>query len=104
MVNSRHPEGTLLHPLAVLAGDAIVRVDQPFGGNTAQAYDDLWPDQGNLIAQIADAGVLLRFQWIPVMGRAALDNVGNIAVRLPAQVVTSCSHHINSPNNDGNPA
>ena len=86
MIDGRHPEATLFHPLAVLAGDAVVRVKEPFGGNPAQTDDDFRLHQRHLTAQIADAGILLRLQRIPVVGWAALDNVADIAVFLPGKV------------------
>ena len=86
VVNGGHPDAAPLHPGAVLAGDAEIGIDKPLGGDAAEADDDLRLHQCHLIAQILDAGVLLRFQGIPVPGRTAFDNVGNVAVGVSIQV------------------
>ena len=86
MINGRHPEIPLAHPLSMLPGNPVLRVNEPLGGDPTQADNDLGSDQSHLIAQKADAGVLLRFQRIPVAGRTALDNVADIAIFLSVQV------------------
>ena len=86
MVDGGHPDPVFLHPLAVLPGDAVFGINDPLGCNTAQADDDPGLDQCHLIAKISDAIILLRFHGVPVPGRAALDDVGNIAVFLAVQV------------------
>ena len=86
MVNGGHPDAAFIDPLAVLPGDAVILPDQPFGGDPAQADDDLRLHQSHLVAQVTDAGILLCFQGIPVPGRSALDDVGNIAVMPPGQI------------------
>ena len=81
-----HVHPGLLKPLAVLLGDLEVGLDEPHGGDAAQTYDDLGPDDGHLVAQVADAGVLLRIQGITVLRRTALDHVGDVHVLFSAQV------------------
>ena len=66
MIDRRHPDTVLLDPLTVLAGNAVVRVDEPLGCDPAEADDDLRRYQCYLVAQVTDAGVLLRFQRVPV--------------------------------------
>ncbi len=58
MVDGGHPDSVFLHPLAVLPGDAVAGVNEPQGGDPAQADDDLRLDQSDLLLQIADAGIL----------------------------------------------
>lgn len=70
MENSGHMDSGLLKPLAVFLGNLEVGLNQAHGGNPPQAHDDLGPDQGHLVAQVADAGLLLQIQRIPVL-RAA---------------------------------
>ena len=79
----QHP--VLLHPLPMLLGDPVVRLDQAHGGDPAQTHHDFGLDQLHLLPEVADAGVLLRVQRVPVLGRAALDDVGDVEVLLPAQ-------------------
>ena len=86
MVDGGHGHPCFLHPLPVLLGDPIVGVNEPLGGDAAQADDHLGAQQGHLVAQIADTGVLLGVQGVPVVGRAALDNIGDVYVFLPAQI------------------
>ena len=80
MIKRCHPNTILLRPLTMFLGNAIILPDDPFGSDAAQANNDLRPDQSHLIAQILDTGILLRFQGIPVLGRAAFDNVGDVAI------------------------
>ena len=86
MVQGGHPHPGLPDPLAVLPGDLEVLPDEAAGGDAAQAHDDLGADQGHLGPEIADAGVLLGVQGVPVLGRAALDDVGDVHVLRPVQV------------------
>ena len=89
MEQGGHPYAVLLKPLAVLPGDLEVRLDKTAGGDSAQADDDFGADQRHLAAQIVDAGVLLGVQRVPVLGRTALDHVGDVDILLTAQV-----HHL----------
>lgn len=84
--DGRHPDAGLLEPLAVFPGNLKIFLDQAHGGHPAQADDDLGSDQGHLAAQIADAGVLLGVQGVPVLGRTALDDVGDVHVGFPVQI------------------
>ena len=86
MIEGGHGHAGLFHPLAVLPGDAIVLPDEAHGGDAAQADDDLGPDEGHLVAEIADAGILLGVQGVTVVGGTALDDVGDVHVFLPVQV------------------
>jgi len=74
-----------LDPGAVVVGNTEIGVDQPLGGDTAQADQYLGLQKGDLVFQVADAGILLLGLRIPVSGRAAFDNIGNIAV-VPVQI------------------
>ena len=75
-----HPDAGLVDPLAVFAGDLEILTDQTAGGNAAQADDDLGADQGHLIAQVVDTGILLGVQGIAILGRTALEYVCDIHV------------------------
>ena len=86
MEQGHHLDAGLLEPLAVFLGDLEILLDDAHGGDAAQTYDDLGADQGRLIAEIADAGILLRIQGVPVLRRTALDDVGNVDVLMPVQV------------------
>ena len=91
MVGGAHPHIALSHPCAMLAGDAELGIDDLLGGDSAKADDDFRPDQSNLVAQIPHTGLLLNLQRIPVPGRAAFDDVGDIAVG--CSVVDILYHH-----------
>ncbi len=80
MVDGGHPAAPAVDPGAVLAGDAEVRVDEPGGSNAAQADENFWTHQDKLIPQIADTGLLFLGLWVTVPGRAAFDDIGDIAV------------------------
>ena len=62
----------------MLPGDAKVRADEGHGRDPAQTDDDFGVDEGDLPVQPAAAGLLLDAQGIPVPGRAALDDVGDV--------------------------
>lgn len=85
MVDSRHINARLFLPLAVLLGDLIIVMNQTVGRHPAQAHDDFGPQQGYLSPEKVDAGILLGVQRVPVLGRAALDDVADVYVFLPAQ-------------------
>ena len=86
MVNGGHLHAAPAEPLAVFGGDFEILLDDGLGCNAAETDNDFGLDQCNLVAKITDAGILLRFQRIPVLGRTALDDVGNIAVAVAAQI------------------
>ena len=85
VVHGHHPHPGLFDPLAMLTGDFEVLLDELHGGDASQADDDLRFEQGHLVAQIADTGLLLNVQGVPVLGRAALDHVADEHL-LPLQV------------------
>lgn len=80
VVDRRVKHAVALRPLPVLAGNAEVRGDQPFRGNSAEADDDLRPQEGKLRRQIADTGILLVVHRVAVLRWAALDDVGNVRI------------------------
>lgn len=64
----------------MLPGDAEVRPDQAHSRNAAQADDKLRANQRYLRPEIVNAGVLLRFQRIPVFWGPAFYNIRYIAI------------------------
>ena len=86
VVHRHEFKATLFHPLPMLARDLEVLADQAHRRDAAEADDQLRAQQRHLLAQIADAGVLFRLQGVTVVGRAALDDVGNIAVLFAVKV------------------
>ena len=85
MIGGHNAAAVPVKPLAMLPGDAEVLPDQGHGGDAAQAHDNFGVYQGDLPVQPGAAGLLLHIQRVPVPGRAALDDVGNIHL-LPVQV------------------
>ena len=85
MIGGHDAAAIPVKPLAMLPGDAEVLPNQAHGGDAAQTDDDLGVHQGDLPGQPGVAGLLLHIQRVPVPGRAALDDVGNIHL-LPVQV------------------
>ena len=67
VVYGGHPHAGALHPLAVLPGDLEVRTNDTQCRHSAQADDDLRSDQGRLVAEIADTGILFGVQWVTVV-------------------------------------
>ena len=83
-VKGCHHQGfPLLKEDAVFLGDFDVRLDELHGGNATQAHQDLGPQQGELVAEIADAGLLFLGLGVPVHRGAAFHNIGDIHIRLP---------------------
>ena len=80
MVNGAHPDSVFLCPLAMLLGDPVVFPDKLLGGDSSETDNDFRSDQRHLISQVTDASFLLCLQRIPVMRRAALDDIGNVTV------------------------
>ena len=70
-----HPDTGLVYPLPVFPGDLKILPNQTASGNAPQTHDNFGLDQGDLIAKLVDAGILLGVQGIPVLGRAAFDDV-----------------------------
>ena len=89
MEGGHHQGAALLKENAVLLGDLQIRLDQLLPGDPPQAHQDLGPQQGELVAQVANAGFLLLRQGVPVLGRPALDDVGDVHVGVPVQVYSS---------------
>ena len=81
-----HQHAVFLEELPVLLGDLDVGLDQLHGGHPAQAHQNLGPEQGELVAQPADAGLLLLGEGVPVLRGPALDDIGDVDVALPVQV------------------
>ena len=86
MEGGHHQGLALFEKNAMLFGDLQVRLNQLLARDASQTHQDLGPQQGELVAQVADAGILLSGQGVPVLGRAALDNVGDVHVGVPVQV------------------
>ena len=80
VVDGHHLKAVLFKPLAVLARDLEVGLDEAHGRDAPEADDDLRPQQRDLAAQIADAGILLHAQRVAVFRRAALDDIGDLHV------------------------
>ena len=70
----------------MLPGDAVLRIDDPLGSDATQAHDDLGLHQGHLLTQIPNAGILLFLRRVPVLRRAALDDIGDIAILASIQI------------------
>ena len=70
MVNGGVERAVLFRPLAMFPGDFEIRLDQAHSGDAAKAHHDFGPDQLQLLPQVADTGVLLGVQRVPVLGRA----------------------------------
>ena len=65
-----HQGAALVKKDAVLLGDFQIRLNQLLPGNAAQAHQDFRPQQRELVAQVADAGLLLLGQGGPGCGAA----------------------------------
>ena len=75
-----HPGDLQLLGLAVDGGHAELGVGEQLGGKTPQGADDLGSDDGDLLHQMRAAGLDLVGQRVAVVGRAALDHVGDVDV------------------------
>ena len=73
-------DAVLLNKGAVLLRHRKVGAYHPLGGDAAQADDDFRPQQTELLSQPGHTGFALGGQGVAVLGRAALDDVGDIAV------------------------
>ena len=78
VIDGGHLHAAPLEPLPMLLRDFEILLDDGLGGDPPQTDNDLRLHQRRLPPQIADAGVLLHVQRIPVLGRAALHHIGNI--------------------------
>ena len=83
---AHEPHAVLLHKGAVLLGHGEISADHPLGGDAAQADHDLWLQQPELFPEPWHTGLALSGQRVTVLGRAALDDVGNVAVFAPVQI------------------
>ena len=83
MVHRGEPDAALLLPCAVVARDFEVLADELHGGDPAKADNDFGVQELRLPAKITDARVLLGTERVPVVRRAALNNVCDIAVVPP---------------------
>ena len=86
MEGAHEPHAVLLHKDAVLLGHGEIGADHPLGGDAAQADHDLWLQQLELFPEPWHTGLALGGQRVAVLGRAALDDVGNVAVFAPVQI------------------
>ena len=76
-----HAPGTVdFEPFSVLPGDAEFWVDELHGGNSTQTYNELGPEQFDLRIEPGTAAFPFCGLWIAVLGRAAFDDVGDVAV------------------------
>ena len=92
MINGSHLHAGPVEPLPMLLGNTKSLVNDPHGGDSAQTNDDFGADQGRLGAEITNTGVLLCVQGVPIAGRAAFDDVGD--VDLGAGQVNQGQHQI----------
>ena len=80
MIEGGKEDAALFDELPVLAGDLEIWPDQAHGGDAAEADDDLRLEELRLRAQKIDTGVLLGLHGVPVFGRAAFDDIRDVAV------------------------
>ena len=78
MVDGGHLTAAPGKPLAMLAGDFEVLLDDGLGSDAAQAHDDLGSDEGCLSTKKVDAGILLHVLRVTILRRTALYHVGDI--------------------------
>ena len=64
MINGSHQIVPLWKPFSMLLGDAEIGLDETRRRDATQADNDLWAQQAHLLAQIADAGILLGRQHL----------------------------------------
>ena len=86
MEGAHEPYAVLLHKGAVFLGHGEIGADHPLRGDAAQADHDLWLQQLELFPEPGHTGLALGGQRVTVLGRAALDDVGNVAVFAPVQI------------------
>ena len=83
---AHEPDAAFFNKGAVLFGHGEIRPDHPLGGNAAQADHDLGLQDAELFPQPGHTGLALGRERVAVLGRAALDDVGDVAVLVPVQV------------------
>ena len=86
MQRRHHQHAVFFKEQAVLARDAKVRLDDPHRGDPAQTDDDLGAQQLDLVAQPADAQLLLLGLGVAVVRRTALDDIGDIDILFSVQI------------------
>ena len=85
-VEGAHHQGTVfLDKLAVLLCHLKILLDQADGSHPADADDDGGAEDGGLVAQPPHTGCNLVRGGIPVLGRAALDHIGDVDVPLAGE-------------------
>ena len=77
---SIHPGDLALLGPPVDGGHAQLGVGQQLGGESAEGADDPRLDDGDLVHEMRAAGLDLVRERVPVVGRAALDHVGDVDV------------------------
>ena len=81
MVDGHHLDAALFKPLPVLARDLEVGLDDAHGRDAPEADDDLRPQQRDLTAKIADAGVLLHAERVAKAAAAGKMRAARVAMR-----------------------
>jgi len=92
MVGAHEVDALAQNELAMLPGDAEIRVDEALRRHAAKTDDDLRADKADLLAEPADADVLLIGTRVPVLGRPAFHHVGYIDIDIPIQI--NCRQHL----------
>ena len=90
------PDAVFLRPLPMFARDAEILTDELHRGNAPEADNDLRAQQPHLLAQVADARLLLDLQRVTVVRRTAFDDVGDVAV-FRAVKVNDRQHVVQQP-------
>ena len=80
MEGAHEEDAVLLDEGAVLLRHREVGADHPLGSDAAQTDHDLGPQQAELLPQPRHTGLALGGQRVAVLGRAAFDDVGDVAV------------------------
>ena len=79
-------------PCAVLPGDAVIKEMMRCGGDPAETDDDFRTQQMSFIAEIGHTEILFLLPRIPVAGRVAFYDIGQID--LPAAESCTCEELI----------
>ena len=78
MIYGSHQKATLLYPLTMLLGNAVIGIDKTLRRNSAKANYHLRLDEAYLLAKIVHASVLLVGLRVSVFRRTALEYVGYV--------------------------
>jgi len=70
----------------------LIQVEEAVGGGAPDAEDEVRPEDFNLSAEVADAGVALGLGRLAIVRWAALDDVSDIAVGLARE--SNCGEHL----------